>query len=185
MSCQFPTFIQNTFTEAQQHLTNLEGNINHYCKIPKAAQDVLDDIADAIIETAAAVVETTVEVIDTVCQIGQAARSQIDKYIDQHLDPRIATIAKAALSGLPMTCLLLVVPHPLPNIIILTSLVVTLNNKASSEMLEAFDASVVMYHLIRCVNYTAHAIFQQNAAYAVAGAIQALQAAIWTACSLR
>jgi hypothetical protein len=190
MSCQFPTIFQDAFTEVettfqnafnevQRHLANIGKQIDQHVQIPKAVQAAFTEIKEATENVVDTIFSHTAEALTIAFDIAGEVRREIDFHIDQNLDPRIASVAKAALSGLPVTLALLALPYPWPPIVIgayLIAKVLQLPTKAEED---ALDAAVAMRHLALAANHIAQAIMHRNEIAAVAGAVHTIGAIVW------
>ena len=185
MSCQFPTIFQDAFSEVQRHLTNIGKQIDQNCRIPESVQQKFEEFAEATAETVMPFIAKALDVINVAVETAGAIRGEIDHIIDENFDPRIASIAKAALTGLPAAVVLLALPHPLP--IILTGVYVILkaDDFFTRRDADALDAAVGMYQGALAINCFAKAVLQRNPVHAVAGVIHTIFAASWVLANMR
>ena len=172
-------FVQNAFFTLNGHFQNIKSEIERHCQLPPAVEEALENAAITSFGAIVTFAEHTIDAIDKGMAIAHNVRREIDEYIDKNLDPKIATIAKNALSGLPVTLLLLSVPSPLPLILISGYWVARSIGELSTDAKDIIDTGIAMRCFARATQHFCMAAVEQSPARAVAGVIEGIIGTLW------
>jgi hypothetical protein len=99
-------------------------------------------------EFASAAFEQAERVIETGASWCTSVETQVDTFLNSHLNPKIAFIAKNILFGLPVTLALLFLPPPIPSGLVTTYVIVSLLIGQSSHTI---SSAVGTYYIARAV----------------------------------
>lgn len=190
MSCQIPDFLKNTFDTLHTKFQAVRKEFDAHCHIPQPVKNALQEVtetvkaatisgAEVIAATTISTIENVLEILDTGVTAAKAIKRDIDAKIDEKLDPRIATIAKNVLSGIPVAVLLLAVPHPLPLLLTLGYATVRLIEDLAVETKDTIDAGIALRHFAKAGHAIGLSILRQNPALAVGAVVHGLLGLIW------